>query len=153
MQVNFTVNTLGSEFVTGLSGSATLSDFPSSGKETTLNWQQSKQGFGISSVAAAGNLPLIKRGSELITLTASSSSSEVDVWSRISTSADEGRVRLQDTVAPPYRNWRVVKVRQAARQRDISSVPRRVWNFKASPKRVKAVKTRVYCQLIINFEY
>ncbi len=168
-QAAFTVNTLGGEFLTGLAGSTTITDFPSSGKETTLTWQQSKQGFGISGVANTGsgsltgtyqlkrisisklsdgtvldtqgsnftatgtmvingnnlqqsfavtlngqssnitvggtlsdlgyyikftsngtssNLPLIKRGSEVITLSAGGSASEIDVWTRTSTSAD-----------------------------------------------------------------
>ncbi len=174
----FTVTTLGAEFVTGLSASATVADFPSAGKETTLIWQQSKQGFGISGVAAAGSgslngtyqlkrislsnlasgsildtqqsnftatgtmvingnslqqtisatingaassiqttgtvtdlgyymkftsssgavssMPLLKRGSELTTLWATGSFSEVDFWSRTSTSTDEQAGRLRD---------------------------------------------------------
>lgn len=49
-KATFTVTTLGSEFVTGLTGNSTIPDFPLVGKETTLNWQQSKQDFVIGSV-------------------------------------------------------------------------------------------------------
>lgn len=43
----FTVTTLGGEFLTGLSGSYLLSDFPSPGQGAVVTWQEGKQNFMI----------------------------------------------------------------------------------------------------------
>ncbi|MDQ3267599.1 MAG: hypothetical protein M3P47_02565 [Pseudomonadota bacterium] len=53
-----TVQSGGSAFVTGLSKTATVSDFPSSGKTATLQWSEAKQGFvvtGITEIGGGGN--------------------------------------------------------------------------------------------------
>lgn len=44
----FTVTTLGSEFLAGVSGSATAIDFPGANQEVGLTWQESSQNFAIS---------------------------------------------------------------------------------------------------------
>jgi hypothetical protein len=46
----FTVTTLGSEFLTGVSKEVAVPDFPSAGRITTLIWQQSQQNFAVKSV-------------------------------------------------------------------------------------------------------
>ena len=53
-----TVQSGGSAFVTGLSKTATVSEFPSSGKNATLQWSQAKQSFvitGTSEIGGGGN--------------------------------------------------------------------------------------------------
>jgi hypothetical protein len=45
--VQFTVQTLGGEFLEGLQGRRYLDNFPGSGQRTVVEWQQSKQNFGI----------------------------------------------------------------------------------------------------------
>lgn len=42
----------GAEFVTGMSKTATISDFPSAGKTATLQWSQAKQGFVVTGISA-----------------------------------------------------------------------------------------------------
>lgn len=48
--VQFTVTVPSGEFMRGLSKSVTVSNFPSSGRTTTLVWQESQQNFVIQSV-------------------------------------------------------------------------------------------------------
>src|SRR5262249_42593142 len=45
---------LGSPFVTGLSATTQVDNFPGPGQDTTLQWQQSAQNFVISSVEGSG---------------------------------------------------------------------------------------------------
>jgi hypothetical protein len=55
----FNVVTLGQEFVSGASGTAQVTGFPDSGRQVTLQWQESKQNFsitGVAPVAPAGRL-------------------------------------------------------------------------------------------------
>ena len=52
-QATFTVTTLGTEFLTGQSGSTTLNF---AGKSVTLTWQENQQNFVITSAASAGFL-------------------------------------------------------------------------------------------------
>jgi hypothetical protein len=52
----FTVTTLGTEFLRGASGTFPLLRFPQSGKNVTVQWQESAQNFVITSVADAGVL-------------------------------------------------------------------------------------------------
>lgn len=54
-----TVQSGGASFVTGISKTATISDFPSNGRTATLQWSQAKQNFvvtGISGSSQAVNL-------------------------------------------------------------------------------------------------
>lgn len=58
----FTVTTLGEEFLTGAREDFTLKDFPTSGKEIKLQWQESMQNFVVSKSTAEQNqavLPLL----------------------------------------------------------------------------------------------
>ena len=48
------VSTLGGEFVTGLSGTYPLADFPLMGVTTTIEWEESLQNFVIASGAGGG---------------------------------------------------------------------------------------------------
>jgi hypothetical protein len=50
-----TVQSGGAEFVTGLSKSVAISEFPSSGKTATLQWSQAKQGFVVTGITGATN--------------------------------------------------------------------------------------------------
>jgi hypothetical protein len=53
-----TVQSGGSAFVTGISKTAPVSDFPSSGRTATLQWSQAKQAFvvtGITEIGGGGN--------------------------------------------------------------------------------------------------
>lgn len=45
------VQSAGAEFVTGLSKTGTVSDFPSSGSTTTLQWSQAKQSFVVTGIS------------------------------------------------------------------------------------------------------
>src|SRR5262249_39564613 len=45
---------LGSPFVTGLSGTAQVENFPGLGKDTPLQWQESAQNFFITAVEGTG---------------------------------------------------------------------------------------------------
>ena len=47
----FTVTVPSGDFLTGVSSQATVPDFPSAGRTTTLIWQQSQQNFAIRSVS------------------------------------------------------------------------------------------------------
>jgi hypothetical protein len=49
---DFTVTTLGEEFLRGKSGSVTLNDFPAIGKSTVLEWQEPLQSFVAREVRA-----------------------------------------------------------------------------------------------------
>ena len=49
-RATFEVTTLQEEFVRGVEGTTTVMDFPTQGKETTLEWQQSTQNFVITGV-------------------------------------------------------------------------------------------------------
>ena len=49
-QSTFTVSTLGGEFVTGLGGEFSLTDFPSTGQVTSIEWEESLQNFVITGV-------------------------------------------------------------------------------------------------------
>ncbi len=49
----FTVTTLGVEFLRGARGSCTIRDFPQSGRNTTLRWQESLQNFVLERVEFA----------------------------------------------------------------------------------------------------
>jgi hypothetical protein len=56
-----TVQSGGSAFLTGISKTATISDFPSSGRTATLQWSQAKQSFvitGITDVSGSGAVDL-----------------------------------------------------------------------------------------------
>src|SRR4051812_1934328 len=55
--VPFTVTVPQGEFPIGLAGTVTINNFPSAGKSTTLQWQQSQQNFAISSVSNTGGNP------------------------------------------------------------------------------------------------
>ena len=46
--VLFSINTLGEEFLRGVSGSHTIPDFPTPGASRTLRWQQAQQNFVIT---------------------------------------------------------------------------------------------------------
>jgi len=46
----FTVTAPAGEFITGVTKQTTVSDFPSTGRTTTLIWQQSQQNFAVRSV-------------------------------------------------------------------------------------------------------
>lgn len=48
--VTFTTVNVGGEFITGLRGLYYLNDFPSSGKRTLVEWQETKQNFSIIAV-------------------------------------------------------------------------------------------------------
>ncbi len=48
-----TVRSGGEEFLRGVSKTATISDFPSSGRTATLQWSQEKQSFVITGVSAS----------------------------------------------------------------------------------------------------
>ena len=72
--VQFTVTVPAGEFPVGLSGQVTIANFPSSGKSTTLRWQQAQQNFAIVSVTdtAPGpgtTLPLTFEGLRLNSVT------------------------------------------------------------------------------------
>lgn len=49
-----TVQSGGSAFVTGISKTATISDFPSSGRTATLQWSQAKQSFVVTGLTDIG---------------------------------------------------------------------------------------------------
>lgn len=51
--VSFSVNTLGEEFLRGVSGSHTIPDFPTPGASHTLRWQQAQQNFVITADSAS----------------------------------------------------------------------------------------------------
>lgn len=46
-----TVQSGGAEFVTGMSKTTTISDFPASGKTATLQWSQAKQSFVVTGIS------------------------------------------------------------------------------------------------------
>ncbi len=48
-----TVRSGGEEFLRGVSKTATISDFPSSGRTATLQWSQEKQSFVITGISAS----------------------------------------------------------------------------------------------------
>lgn len=50
-----TVQSGGAEFVTGLSKTVTIFDFPSSGKTATLQWSQAKQSFVVTEISEGGS--------------------------------------------------------------------------------------------------
>jgi hypothetical protein len=50
-----TVQSGGAEFVTGLSKTVTIFDFPSSGKTATLQWSQAKQSFVVTEISDGGS--------------------------------------------------------------------------------------------------
>jgi hypothetical protein len=52
--VSFTVQTLGSQFLTGKSKTVTVSNFPNSGQTTTLKWSESAQNFLITGLSEGG---------------------------------------------------------------------------------------------------
>ena len=49
------VTTFGTEFLTGISGTFTVSDFPQPGIDIVLLWQQSQQNFSITGVSGSGS--------------------------------------------------------------------------------------------------
>ena len=51
-RTSVTVTTLGQEFLRGVEGTCTVSDFPSLGKTVTLLWQEARQNFAIADGAA-----------------------------------------------------------------------------------------------------
>ena len=51
--VLFGINTLGEEFLRGVSGSHTIPDFPTPGASRTLRWQQAQQNFVITADSAS----------------------------------------------------------------------------------------------------
>ena len=71
--ISFTVTVPNGEFPLGLSGTVTISGFPSAGKSTTLQWQQSQQNFAITSVntipTGGGGFPISFKGMRLDGLT------------------------------------------------------------------------------------
>jgi hypothetical protein len=52
--VTFTVQTLGSQFLTGKSKTVTVSDFPNAGQTTTLTWSETAQNFVITGFSGGG---------------------------------------------------------------------------------------------------
>lgn len=50
-----TVQSGGSAFATGISKTATVSDFPSAGRTATLQWSQAKQNFAVTGVTGSGH--------------------------------------------------------------------------------------------------
>ncbi|MHB1290882.1 MAG: hypothetical protein ACYCY5_01645 [Sulfuricella sp.] len=50
-----TIQSGGAEFVTGISKTATIADFPSSGKTATLQWSQAKQSFVVTGISGGGS--------------------------------------------------------------------------------------------------
>lgn len=48
----------GAEFVTGLSKTVTISDFPSSGMTATLEWSQAKQSFVVTGISSGGTVDM-----------------------------------------------------------------------------------------------
>lgn len=48
-----TVQSGGAEFVTGLSKTTTVADFPTTGQTATLQWSQAKQGFVVTGISGA----------------------------------------------------------------------------------------------------
>jgi len=52
--VTFTVTTLGTEFLRGASGTYILENFPQTGTNVTLRWQESAQNFAISAFSGTG---------------------------------------------------------------------------------------------------
>jgi hypothetical protein len=54
----FSVGTLGSEFLTGLSRPISIGDFPTRGLTTNMRWAQSKQNFVIEGSAPSDSLPI-----------------------------------------------------------------------------------------------
>src|SRR5262245_52965363 len=52
--VTFTVTSLGAEFLSGASGTYTLENFPQSGTNVTVRWQESIQNFAISAFSGTG---------------------------------------------------------------------------------------------------
>ena len=59
-----TVTTLGTEFLTGATGSFTLSDFPHAGTDVMLVWQEALQNFVIANVSAPSSLLFASSQSE-----------------------------------------------------------------------------------------
>ncbi len=51
MSAQFTVTTLGVEFLTGAQGSININNFPTAGARALLTWQQATQNFAIASIA------------------------------------------------------------------------------------------------------
>ncbi len=49
-----TVTTFGTDFLSGASGTCTVTNFPSPGRNTILEWQQSSQNFAIRGVTGGG---------------------------------------------------------------------------------------------------
>lgn len=58
----FSVQTLGAEFLTGLTGSVIVQDFPETGKNVGLEWQQSSQNFVITQVFDKEAVEIIENG-------------------------------------------------------------------------------------------
>jgi hypothetical protein len=52
--ITFTVTSLGTEFLRGASGTYTLVNFPQSGTNVTIQWQESAQNFALSAFSGAG---------------------------------------------------------------------------------------------------
>jgi hypothetical protein len=66
--IQFTVTVPAGEFPLGLSGSVTITGFPSATQSTTLQWQQSQQNFAITNVATiggTGGFPITFKGMRL----------------------------------------------------------------------------------------
>ena len=66
--IQFTVTVPAGEFPLGLSGTVTITGFPSANKATTLQWQQSQQNFAITSVndiTGGGGFPISFKGMRL----------------------------------------------------------------------------------------
>ena len=59
--VMITVTTFGVEFLTGVSGQFTLTDFPETGTDVMIRWQQSLQNFVITQVISSPN-DLVRQG-------------------------------------------------------------------------------------------
>ncbi|MEZ5578994.1 MAG: hypothetical protein R3F36_03470 [Candidatus Competibacteraceae bacterium] len=67
--VNFTVTTLGVEYLEGASGAYVLTDFPQAGSNVTVRWAEPHQNFVISGTSKSGH------GSTTVTTRAGSSAS------------------------------------------------------------------------------
>ncbi len=50
-----TIQSAGASFVTGVSKTTTISDFPSSGRMATLQWSQAKQSFVVTNISETGS--------------------------------------------------------------------------------------------------
>ncbi len=60
--VTVTVTTFGVQFLTGVSGSFPLTDFPQAGTDVVIQWQQALQNFVITQVTTTASNDLVRQG-------------------------------------------------------------------------------------------